>query len=109
MTCKFMSLPNLIVKRRVMPEFLSVGNPEPVIAEATDVLDLWLRIPAERIKARDEVIAAVGDFPATGATVRTAELILSKLGRTNADSTARSLNALRLIAMSLLNYSIDIG
>jgi hypothetical protein len=73
-----------------MPEFLSVGNPEPVIAEATDVLDLWLRIPAERMKARDEVIAAVGDFPATGATVRTAELILSKLGLTNAESTARA-------------------
>lgn len=89
-TCKFMSLPNLIVKRRVMPEFLSVGNPEPVIAEATDVLDLWLRIPAERMKARDEVIAAVGDFPATGATVRTAELILSKLSLTNAESTARA-------------------
>lgn len=78
-TCKYMSLPNLIVDRKVMPEFLSVGNPEPVIAEATDVLDLWLRDPAERLKARDEVTAAVGDFSHTGATVRTADLILQKL------------------------------
>lgn len=77
--CKYMSLPNLIAKRVVMPEFLSVGNPEPVVKDALQVLDLWLRLPAERERVTHEISTAIGDFPQTGATVRAAEFILSKL------------------------------
>lgn len=78
--CKFMTLANLIARRTVVPEFLSVGNPEPVVKDALQVLDLWLRLPEERAKVVAEVTEAIGDFPATGATARAAEFIMSKLG-----------------------------
>jgi len=77
--CQYMSLPNLIAKRVVMPEFLSVGNPEPATRDAFQVLDLWLRQPEERVRATQEMTTALADFPATGATTRAAAFILSKL------------------------------
>lgn len=77
--CKYMSLPNLIAQRMVMPEFLSVGNPEPVIQNALEVLDRWQRLPAEREQAMQDIAAAVGDFPSIGATPRAAAFILSRL------------------------------
>ncbi len=77
---KYMSLPNLIADRLVMPEFLSVGNFNGVADEALKIVALWLRVPAERARTLATMTEAVGDFPATGATVRAAEFISKKLG-----------------------------
>ena len=41
-TCKYMSLPNLIAGRQVMPEYMSVGNPAPVTNAVVADVDRWL-------------------------------------------------------------------
>ena len=79
-TCKYISLPNLIAGRKIMPEFPTVGNPSKAINRLTDVLDLWLRLPEERERVMQELDACATGFRDTGATVRTAEVILSRVG-----------------------------
>ncbi len=54
--CPFITLPNLIAGREIMPEFLSVGNPSKVISGITDILDRWIRLPEER-QLRDQRLA----------------------------------------------------
>jgi len=78
-TCKYISLPNLIAGREIMPEFPCVGNPGPVVNRLTDILDRWLRLPEERQRVMQELDACAAGFRETGATVRTAELILSRI------------------------------
>jgi lipid-A-disaccharide synthase len=78
-TCRFMSLPNLIAGRMVMPERLSVGQPEPAVAELVDDVDRWLSNPAALDSARAELDALRRQIFATGATERVAEVLLSRL------------------------------
>lgn len=85
-TCKYMSLPNLIAGREIMPEFPFVGDPTVVINRLTDTLDRWLRLPEERQRVMQELDACAAGFRETGATVRTAELILSRIGDTSESS-----------------------
>ncbi|MFP6765402.1 MAG: lipid-A-disaccharide synthase, partial [Planctomycetaceae bacterium] len=77
--CRFMSLANLIGQREIMPEFLSVGDPEPQIQSITDRLDRWMGVPEERQRVVAELRLALGDFIETGATVRASEFILHQL------------------------------
>lgn len=78
-TCKYISLPNLIAGRKIMPEFPTVGNPSKVITQLTDVLDRWLRLPEERERVMQELDECAAGFRDTGATIRTAEVILSRI------------------------------
>ena len=77
--CPFISLPNLIAGREVMPEFLSVGNPTRVISGMTDVLDRWIRLPEVRQLAVEGLVEVSEGFAEPGATCKCAEIILSKL------------------------------
>lgn len=77
--CPFISLPNLIAGREVMPEFLSVGNPSKVIAGITDVLDRWIRLPEERQLATNDLLEASEGFIEGGAIQKCAGIILAKL------------------------------
>ena len=79
--CKYMSLPNLMADRPILPEFLSVGNPSEEIGQITSTLAGWLgdadllsRAQAELTRLRDQVAQ-------TGATSRTADAILQRLER----------------------------
>jgi lipid-A-disaccharide synthase len=78
-TCKFFSLPNLIAGRMVMPERLSVGDPQPVIRELVQDVDRWLSHPGALDQARVELEAVRRQVHSTGATRRVAEVILSRL------------------------------
>lgn len=77
--CPYISLPNLIAGREVMPEFLSVGNPGKVISGITDVLDRWIRSPEERQTAQDELVETGEGFIESGAIQKCAGIILEKL------------------------------
>ena len=81
--CPFISLPNLIAGREVMPEFLSVGNPSKVITGITDVLDRWIRLPEERQQAINDLLEASEGFVEGGAIQKCAALILDKLPTTD--------------------------
>lgn len=78
-TIKFMSLPNLIAGRKVMPEYLSVGSPAPAIEAIVDDIDRWLSDPRKLEAARDELDQIRERIYATGATRRVAEVVLQRL------------------------------
>lgn len=77
--CPFISLPNLIAGREVMPEFLSVGNPARVISGITDVLDRWIRQPDEHQAAINDLLEASEGFVESGAIRKCAGIIIDKL------------------------------
>lgn len=85
-TCKYMSLPNLIAGRKVMPEFLSVGSPKPVTDALVEQVDRWLSDPRKLIEARGELEQIRDRIYVTGATGRTAEVIIERL-RQSAEQT----------------------
>lgn len=78
-SCKYMSLPNLIAGRKVMPEFLSVGNPEPVTDAIVEQVDCWLSDRQKLAEAREELIQIRNRIYVTGATGRTAEVLMQYL------------------------------
>ena len=78
-TCKYMSLPNLIAGRTVMPEFLSVGSPAPVTDSIVDEVDRWLSDRGKLEDARVELEQIRERIYVTGATSRTAEVIIQRL------------------------------
>jgi lipid-A-disaccharide synthase len=75
--CRYMSLPNLIAGRMIMPEFPITGKPSAAVARMTDLLERWL-LQADPYQAADlaELHAQVVQ---TGATGRAADAILKHL------------------------------
>uniref|UniRef100_A0A7C4LN46 Lipid-A-disaccharide synthase n=1 Tax=Schlesneria paludicola TaxID=360056 RepID=A0A7C4LN46_9PLAN len=78
-TCPYISLPNLIAGRKVMPEHVSVGDPEPVICELVRDVDRWLSSPSALDQSRTEFQAVRRQVHSVGASERAAEVILSRL------------------------------
>jgi lipid-A-disaccharide synthase len=77
--CKYMSLPNLMADRPILPEFLSVGDPSKDIEGLTATLDAWL-VDSETLKSTQRELEVLRNQVAeTGATSRTAEAILHQL------------------------------
>ena len=80
-TCKYWSLPNLIAGRMIMPERFNCGNPQPVIDTIVSDISKWLESPDALADARMELDRLRRQIHSTGATKRTAEVILSWLNR----------------------------
>jgi lipid-A-disaccharide synthase len=78
-TCKFFSLPNLIAGRMVLPERLSVGNPEPAIRDIVQDVDRWLSNAGALDQSRVELETIRRQVNDTGATRRVAEVLLGRL------------------------------
>lgn len=78
-TCRYMSLPNLIARRRIMPEYICVGDPEPVIRQLVADLDGWLSDPSSLANARAELEELRERIHCTGATARVAGLLVERL------------------------------
>lgn len=77
--CKFISLPNLIADREVMPELFYAGRPDREIDWAFEIVNGWLSDSAA-MKLKTAELARLSESVAdTGATARTAEAILSNL------------------------------
>jgi len=88
MICRFITLPNLIADQEVMPEFISAGNPENDIRTITNLLTEWVSKP-EVVAAKRETLARLaGHATITGATGRTAELLLNLISGERIDSDA---------------------
>ncbi len=77
LTCKYMSLPNLIADRELMPEFPSVGSPIKDIAKINVILSDWLCTPLSLERARNKLIALYNDTVIPGASAQAAESILN--------------------------------
>ena len=83
--CKYWSLPNLIAGRKIMPECFSVGNPEPTINEVVSEISKWLRDPAALAAATAELDQLRSQIHTTGATRRTADVILGWLEKSSTE------------------------
>ncbi|WP_237729279.1 lipid-A-disaccharide synthase [Schlesneria paludicola] len=90
--CKYFSLPNLIAGRMMMPEHFNVGNPQPMINAIVSDISKWLENPAALAKATTELKDLRNKIHSTGATRRTAELILSWMDN-KPESVERSIAA----------------
>ena len=74
--CDFISLPNLMAKEEVMPEFVSSGNPQAKIENIAGVLNTWLINPRERQRRVTQMARLNDEYGLTGATGRAATAIL---------------------------------
>lgn len=88
MTCKYISLPNLIADREVMPEFVSSGNQSDIAATLTDILHRWLTDATERQRVVDQLQALKERVAIPGATQRAAQALLSHLPEPSARCAA---------------------
>jgi lipid-A-disaccharide synthase len=79
-SCKFITLTNLIADEEVMPEFFSAGNPGADVAAISGHLHRWLTDSQTLADAKAKLSSLAGHATMTGATKRTAESILSQLG-----------------------------
>ncbi|QGQ23337.1 lipid-A-disaccharide synthase [Gimesia benthica] len=79
-TCKYMSLPNLIAGREIMPEFPSVGNPNKVVTQMSTILAEWLSSPLALERAGSELTSLYNETVIPGASAHAAEAILSHTG-----------------------------
>jgi len=79
-TCRFISLPNLIAGRAVMPEFVILGDSQREIFEITSTLERWIARPdaiSQTIASLEEI---KGRVAIPGATQQTASAILERMG-----------------------------
>jgi lipid-A-disaccharide synthase len=89
MTCRFITLTNLIADAEVMPEFISAGNPDRDIQAIAEHLTAWCSSP-DALQRQVLAMSEIADRAATtGATERTADLVL-QLMASSGDSAAQS-------------------
>ncbi len=79
MNCRFITLTNLIANNELMPEFISSGSPDADIVKMADQLLLWLKNPESLSSAKNSMAVLAGHASATGATARTAVLLLTEV------------------------------
>ena len=75
----YISLPNLIADRMVLPEWVISSAPDSAVQEITDTLDGWLSDPRQLAAARAELELLAETSLQTGASARTADVILEVL------------------------------
>lgn len=79
LTCKYITLPNLLADREIMPEHFYSGDDALVVAAITRQLDTWLSDDALLAAKRSEMEDLASVTAKTGATARAADAILSRL------------------------------
>lgn len=88
-TCRFISLPNLIAGRPILPEFVMLGDSQPEIRRITEILEDWLSNPASRAAVAADLQQLQREIAIPGATSRVADSILEHLGRESGTAPAR--------------------
>lgn len=77
-TCKYMTLPNLIAGRMILPERLCVSNLEQVVDGLANDIERWLGDEDERQRTRSELLTLRRELFQTGATGRVAAILLDR-------------------------------
>lgn len=77
--CRWMSLPNLIAERELMPEFPLWGKAERGVAAMADLLETWLSDPVVLDRKTREMQDLSRQVAVTGGIARAAEAILQHL------------------------------
>ena len=77
--CQYFSLPNLIARHPVMPEFAPIDDPRWSIDTMTDILHRWLTDEAAYSRQTGELGRLVAAVATPGATANAATAILDRL------------------------------
>ena len=88
MNCRFITLTNLIADDEIMPEFISTGNPRRDIYRMAEVLIDWGHLPSALAERRAKMAALAETAAITGATIRTADLLIDEISRRDAEKVA---------------------
>jgi lipid-A-disaccharide synthase len=78
-TCRYVTLPNLMAGREIMPEFVFSGRYDGPVAQMTGILDRWLADEPERAAAVAELDGLAAAVAQTGGTARAAEYVLDRI------------------------------
>lgn len=88
--CRFISLPNLIADRLILPEFVLRTHDPQVIQQMTDHLAEWIADPSQFAKTRAELDALAKEVAQPGATQRAAQIVMNFMGWGAARSLKRA-------------------
>ncbi len=77
-TCKYMSLPNLMTGREIMPEHVIIGNPDRHVEAMVETLNLWLRSPRVLAERRQELDDLASRAAEPGGIARAASIIVQE-------------------------------
>lgn len=89
-TCKYMSLPNLVADRPLMPEYIIIGSPNQQIAQMSAHLQTWLSNPMTLARAARPLLELRDELARTGATATAARVILERLGAAQDQRSSRA-------------------
>jgi lipid-A-disaccharide synthase len=78
-TCRYMTLPNLIAGRELMPEFPCVRQHGPHVRKMITILDRWLSEPAELQAVRGELSQLADEIVQAGGLACAAETLLARI------------------------------
>jgi len=78
--CQFISLPNLIAKKKIFPEYVLRSIDPAVVDQMTADLAGWMADPAARARQQAEITALADRLAAPGATHRAASALIEELG-----------------------------
>jgi lipid-A-disaccharide synthase len=88
LSCRFLSLPNLMAGRAIMPEFYCAWNRARDIAEITTILTRWLNRPEDLTVTRAEMTQLRDKIIVPEATQRAATVILERMHRSPSQRAA---------------------
>ena len=77
MTCRYVTLPNLMAGREIMPEFVFAGRGTSQVERMTSILSRWLSQPIDLANKRNEMQELAADVAQPGGSARTATFILN--------------------------------
>jgi lipid-A-disaccharide synthase len=78
--CPFISLPNLIAKRKIFPEYVLRTIDPQVIDQMTADLAGWLSDSAARARQQSEIASLAATLASPGATQRAAQALIEEMG-----------------------------
>ncbi len=77
--CKYITLPNLISGRELLPEFPFINSNKKPVASMTAIFDRWLSNPEELNAVRQELADLADEIAESRASHETAEFLLKRL------------------------------
>ncbi|MFN8855949.1 MAG: lipid-A-disaccharide synthase [Planctomycetaceae bacterium] len=87
--CEYISLPNLIARRKIFPEYVLRTIDPVVVEQMTADLAGWLADPIACRRQQQEINNLAATLASPGATQRAAQILIEELGWGEATATAR--------------------
>ncbi len=88
--CKYLSLPNLVADRVLMPEHPIVGSPQPHLEQMDERFSSWLSNPMALARVTRPLRDLRDSLVKTGATETAARIILERLGQSQSGQQSRA-------------------